>query len=80
MINTNTEVSLFQVKAENIIRDFYVVSCMKYGFHEIVFQEIIMKFIVVSSSYTGYAQISLRYNLEIRSPACVRYRPDTGQL
>ena len=46
---------------------------MKYGFHEIVFQLIIMKFIVVSSSYTGYAQISLRYNLEIRSPACVRY-------
>ena len=36
---------------------------MKYGFHEIVFREIIMKFIVMSSSYTRYAQISMRYNL-----------------
>ena len=46
---------------------------MKYGYHGIVFREIIMKFIVMSSSYTRSAQIRMRYNLQIRSPACVRY-------
>ena len=36
---------------------------MKYGFDVIGFREIIMKFIVMSISYTRYAQISLKYSL-----------------